>query len=182
MQKFGQRGAATIRVLLAIVLGIAWTGCASRTDLMNYNTTPGIAFQAPTADQALIVFVRTEPGDTSASVFDGEVFLGVLVGRSYIAQPTTPGEHRFMVISEAADFMDATLDPGRVYFARIESRFGVWRARFSLIPISPLEPQWNSGGLAARRAPGHTDTAGDLGAGKTRRRFTRSTTPICARG
>lgn len=134
-------GLRSARLLFLLALGVA-AGCASRTDLMNYHATPGVAFPAPAANQAVVVFVRSDVDATSAAVFDGDEFLGVLLGSTYIAHTATAGDHRFMVISEAADFMDATLEPGRVYFALVEPRFGVWRARFSLNPVSPLEPEW----------------------------------------
>jgi len=128
-------------LVFAVLLGVAG-GCASRTDLMNYRATSGVAFQAPAENQAIVVFVRSDIDVTSAAIFDGDTFLGVLLGDTYITYVTTPGNHQFMVISEAADFMDASLEPGRVYFALVKRRFGVWRARFSFDPVSPLEPEW----------------------------------------
>jgi hypothetical protein len=44
-----------------------------------------------------------------------------------------------MVVSEAADFMDADLQPGRTYYALVTPRVGVWRARFSLQPVTAAE-------------------------------------------
>jgi len=52
-----------------------------------------------------------------------------------IAYVTDPGTHIFMVVSEAADFLKANLEPRKTYYGIVTPRFGVWRARFSLRPI-----------------------------------------------
>ena len=54
-----------------------------------------------------------------------------------IAYPAAPGRHRFMVVSEAADFMDADLAPGKTYYTVVAPRIGMWKARFSLYPRRP---------------------------------------------
>ena len=40
-----------------------------------------------------------------------------------------------MVVSEAADFMEADFLPGRTYYSIVTPRMGAWKARFSLWPI-----------------------------------------------
>jgi hypothetical protein len=40
-----------------------------------------------------------------------------------------------MVIAENADFVDATLEAGKTYYLLISPRPGVWKARFSLLPV-----------------------------------------------
>jgi hypothetical protein len=81
-------------------------------------------------------------GAVSSSVFDDLDLVAVLMDYTYAAYETTAGKHRFMVVGEAADFMDADLAENRVYVAKVTPRFGVWRARFSLKPISPHDPDW----------------------------------------
>jgi len=55
----------------------------------------------------------------------------------------------FMVIGESADFMQARLEPGKVYYALVTPRMGVWKARFSLAPVHVMNrnelPEWQSG-------------------------------------
>jgi hypothetical protein len=46
-----------------------------------------------------------------------------------------PGPRKFMVYSEAADFMDAKLAPGKTYYSVVAPRMGAWKARFSLWPV-----------------------------------------------
>jgi hypothetical protein len=40
-----------------------------------------------------------------------------------------------MVVAENADFMNATLDAGKTYYVLVKPRPGMWKVRFSLIPI-----------------------------------------------
>jgi hypothetical protein len=40
-----------------------------------------------------------------------------------------------MVVSEAADFMKATVLPGKTYYALVTPRMGAWKARFSFQPL-----------------------------------------------
>ena len=44
-----------------------------------------------------------------------------------------------MVVSEAADFMAAELEVGKTYYALVTPRLGVWKARFSLRPVTAEE-------------------------------------------
>jgi hypothetical protein len=54
-----------------------------------------------------------------------------------VAYQAEPGVHRFMVIAENADFVDATLEAGKTYYILVSPRMGAWKARFSLLPIHP---------------------------------------------
>ena len=100
--------------------------------------------QLPTvaSDEAQVVFMRTSHfgGAISASLYkvsdtDTE-YLGIIAVGTKIALKTEPGEHMFMVVSEAADFMEAELEGGKTYYAMVTPRMGAWKARFSLWPIS----------------------------------------------
>ena len=63
-------------------------------------------------------------------------FLGVLNNGNKIAVKTSTGKHLFMVVSEAADFMKADLAGGKSYYAIVTPRMGLWKARFSMWPVS----------------------------------------------
>lgn len=107
------------------------------------------ALMAPAADQnpmpepgkALVVFLRPSfyGGAISSSVYDAPdgstTFLGVLKYQDKLAVQFEPGQHRLMVVSENADFLDATLEAGKTYYVLVKARPGAWKARFSLIPI-----------------------------------------------
>ncbi len=113
-------------------------GCASNPMAPVANQ----AVQAPSPDMAQVVFMRDAyTGKAIVSslydVTDGQTrFIGVMANGTKIAHPTTPGKHTFMVVSEAADFMEADLVAGKTYYALVTPRMGLWKARFSLWPIS----------------------------------------------
>ena len=95
----------------------------------------------PEEGKALVVFMRASfvGSAISASVYDAPDsdthFIGVVQNKQKVAYQAEPGQHRFMVIAENADFMDATLEAGKTYYVLISPRMGVWKARFSLFPV-----------------------------------------------
>jgi hypothetical protein len=76
----------------------------------------------------------------SAAVYEDDEFLGIVMRHSRLVHRTSPGTHRFMVISEAVDFLDAELEAGKLYFVEVSPRMGAGRARFSLAPIAASNP------------------------------------------
>ena len=130
---------------MVLSLALVCSGCGvTRTDLMDYRASPGLDVQPPPPGRSLVIFMRPgrSGGETSAALFEDETLIAIVMARTYFSYETTPGKHRFMVVSEAADFMDADLVDGKVYFARVAPREGLWRARFSLRPVTPNDPQW----------------------------------------
>ncbi len=109
--------------------------------------------QGVDADVATVVFFRksTVGSMIKASVYEvtgGETkFIGILKNKQRLVHKTTPGQHRFMVVSEAADFMEAELVAGKTYYGIVTPRMGAWKARFSLSPVrngSEGEFVWDS--------------------------------------
>jgi hypothetical protein len=92
-------------------------------------------------NQVNITFIRSSilGSAIQASVYDTTnneiVFIGVISNSTKINYLTTPGKHRFMVISETADFMEADVTGGKNYYAIVTPRMGLWKARFSMYPI-----------------------------------------------
>lgn len=121
--------------LLALVL---LSGCVSTSDYMTSATGP-----APTAnsDKALVVFMRPSNlgGMIQSSVYrtegSGNEFIGIVSANTKTAYLAEPGEHLFMVVAENADFVNATVEAGKTYYVLVSPRMGVWKARFSLLPI-----------------------------------------------
>ena len=69
-------------------------------------------------------------------VTDGQTkFIGIMKNKTKLSYETTAGNHIFMVVSEAADFMEANIATGKTYYSMITPRTGAWKARFSMIPI-----------------------------------------------
>jgi hypothetical protein len=95
----------------------------------------------PEPGKALVVFMRPSSVGfaIASSVYDAPDadtrFIGVVRSKQKMAYQADPGVHRFMVIAENADFMDATLEAGKTYYVLIQPRMGVWKARFSLFPV-----------------------------------------------
>jgi hypothetical protein len=107
--------------------------------------------------ESMVVFMRSSfvGGAISASVFDvsgpDSKFIGIVNNGTKIGYPLAPGKYTFMVVSESADFMQATVLPGKTYYAMVTPRMGVWKARFSFRPVRQNELSgsefggWNSG-------------------------------------
>lgn len=130
---------------LAITLfGLLLVGCASNP----MSISPSGTIERPKADQAQVVFMRDSfvGSAIAASIYDvtGDepVFIGILNNGTKLAYSTLPGKHRFMVVSEAADFMEADLSAGRTYYSIVTPRMGTWKARFSMWPIKKSGSQY----------------------------------------
>lgn len=137
-----------ITCLLTLVGTLLLTGCSS---IMQPVDNPAI--QASPDDRAQVVFMRSaftgKAIDASLyDVTDGKTqFVGILSNDTKIAYPVAPGHRVFMVVSEAADFLEAELVAGKTYYALITPRMGMWKARFSLWPVSrdpEAEYSWQS--------------------------------------
>lgn len=128
----------TMRWAVAILMLAGLAGCQSskmvKSEALDHAPVP-----AP--GKAMVVFFRASSygGAVQASVYDtGEAsdqFIGIVSKKTKIAWQADPGDHLFMVIAENADFMIAHLEAGKTYYALVSPRMGVWKARFSLLPI-----------------------------------------------
>lgn len=136
-------GAVRVGLALFVAAVLACgSGCARRSALVDY--VPWAEIGTPSPDRAVIVFLRPSSLGylISAAVYEDDQFLGIVMRNTYVIQSTTPGRHMYMVVSEAADFMSADLEGGKIYFATVVPRMGWWRARFSLEPVTPSSPSW----------------------------------------
>jgi hypothetical protein len=126
-----------IRMMAALSL-LALVGCVTTSGYMAPATVQSMG---PQAGKALVVFMRPSNygGAIQASVYDAtqpaQEFIGIVSGNTKIAYQADPGKHLFMVIGENADFLNATLDAGKTYYVLVSPRMGMWKARFSLLPI-----------------------------------------------
>ncbi len=70
-------------------------------------------------DDTTVVFMRYSAVGAAikATVYeitdDKTIFIGIMKNKTKINYPTTAGKHTFMVVSEAADFMEADLAAGK---------------------------------------------------------------------
>jgi len=136
-------------IALSVALALAPIGMQAKSNKL---MQPALEQKTPAleAGKAMLVIMRPSyyGGAIAASVYDvtddETRFIGVLGPKDKIAYPVAPGSHRFMVIAENADFMEATLDAGKTYYAVVRARPGMWKARFSLIPVqSESKDQYN---------------------------------------
>jgi hypothetical protein len=141
-----------LRALGYVVVALAAAGCAGTVQHMT--AVPNVDLAAA-SNESIVVFMR--PSGAAFAV-QSEVYeapdgqparlAGIVAAKKKVAYRTPPGEHLFMVIGEAADFMSARLDPGKVYYVLVTPRVGLWKARFSLRPVHPSEAtelgQWQS--------------------------------------
>lgn len=125
-------------VTISCLLAVVSSGCATRSQHVQIVNEPTVQ---PDAGQAELVFMRPSSYGAAiqASVYDVTddkvEFIGIVSSGTRINYTVDPGEYRFMVIAENADFMEARLEADRTYYALVSPRMGVWRARFSLLPI-----------------------------------------------
>lgn len=130
------RRIGTHLVLLAMLI---LSGCATG----RYTQPSPQSDYRTQADKSLIIFMRPSNvgGAISSALFEvnnsgQDTLIGIIGPNEKMTYYTTPRNNKqFMVISENADFMDANLEAGKVYYAIVTPRMGVWRARFSLHPF-----------------------------------------------
>lgn len=107
-------------------------------------TKSGTHQQTIEPNTATVIFLRPSSfgGAIQSSVYDvtggtlgSTQFGGIVSSKTQLAMHLQPGPHRLMVIAENADFLETTLTGGKTYYVLVMPRMGVWKARFSLIPI-----------------------------------------------
>jgi len=114
------------------------TGCITSS---NMTATNGNLPPVVPANKAQIVFMRPSVlgGSIQSSVYEvrdgSQDFIGIVSAKTKIAYNVPAGEHLFMVVSENADFLIAHVQSGKTYYALVSPRPGVWKVRFSLLPI-----------------------------------------------
>lgn len=127
-----------MRWSFAVLLLAGLTGCQSSLMVKSSAST---AEPVPASGKALVVFMRPSffGGAIQSSVYDthdsGDTFIGIVSTKDKIGYQADPGDHLFMVVAENADFMIAHLDAGKTYYVLVSPRMGMWKARFSLLPI-----------------------------------------------
>lgn len=128
-----RRAAFLIVVLAALVSGCAGT--------IKHMEEVSAAPSGPRAGKAMVVFMRPSGLGYAVQSTVYEVqgnnvsLIGVVAAKAKVAYEVDPGTRLFMVVGENADFMTAELLPNKTYYARVEPRMGLWKARFGLDPV-----------------------------------------------
>lgn len=124
--------------LFIAALGSGLLGCNTRSEWMR-PVAPDKVIDRPSNGKALVVFMRLDDGDpVQSSVFEisgRDKLVGIVSEGTRVVYETDPGRHRFMVIGENADFMDAHLVAGKTYYAFVVPRWGWVKPRFSFEPV-----------------------------------------------
>lgn len=124
-----------MKLALVFTIVVLLFGCAGSTKYMRDVADSSISYM-PGADEAVVVFMRPSGLHLTirAAVFDAtsaeNKLVGIVSAKKKVAYRTKPGKYLFMVIGENADFMQADLEAGKTYYARVDPRMGY--ARFSL--------------------------------------------------
>lgn len=122
--------------IAALLHALLLVGCAGSSSMVKSEGPPPAS-----PDQATVVFMRSSfvGSVISASVFDvtgtEAKLIGMVNNGTKVAYNVPAGDHTFMVVSEAADFMQAKVDAGKTYYALVTPRMGAWKARFSFKPL-----------------------------------------------
>ncbi len=132
MSRFASLALLSLSVCLLI-------GCAGGVKHMNPAQEPLNLTVA--SDKATILFLRPSKMafKVQSVVYDVSTetneIIGIVPAKGKVLHETTPGKHLYMVVSENADFLQADLAPGKLYYILIRPRMGNWRARFSLSTV-----------------------------------------------
>jgi hypothetical protein len=139
----------SVKIILGLVGMMVLAGCAGPKSRMAVLSEPPAA-ATPQSDKATIIFYRSHSDSEliSAAVFDVSMepprLVGILSSRMKFAYVAEPGIRHFMVVNQAADFMDAELAAGKTYYALAMPSLpnygsSSW-ARFSLRPRVATDP------------------------------------------
>lgn len=125
-----------IKLTFLVMITAGISACTSMSSHMTLvKNSPELK---PEPGKSLLIFIRpsTYGGLVQATIYDDTTYIGTVSANTKVAYQATPGKHMFMVISESADFMQADLTEGKTYYAQVAPRWGVWKSRFSFIPIN----------------------------------------------
>jgi len=126
--------------LVVLALAIGFGGCAGKVKRMDV-APEGKGIETPQSGKSKVVFMRPSGVGyaVQSSVFEIKnnepSIVGIVAAKTKVAYEVEPGEHLFMVVGESADFMSATLEADKTYYAMVTPRMGWWKARFSLKPV-----------------------------------------------
>ena len=127
--------------LIVLAFAIGFSGCAGSVSNMKV-AAPNKMINAPTSGKSKIVFMRPSSFGFAiqSSVFkvdnNQQSIVGIVAAKKKVSYELKPGKHLFMVVGESADFMSADLEADKTYYALVTPRMGLWKARFSLAPVS----------------------------------------------
>jgi len=95
------------------------------------------------SDKSVIYFVRTSVLGSAInfSYFDSTKLIGRFNAGKYIRYECNPGKHLLWARSENRDFIEADLQPGKIYFLKANPRMGLAKAQVYLEQVDPNNPK-----------------------------------------
>ena len=111
------------------------------TMLLSVITVVADAQGVPPAPEgkSVVYFVRTSSLGfaNSFAYFDSTKFIGKFGAPKYLRYECNPGHHFFWAKSENVDFVDATVEEGKIYFIYVDADAGVEKPIVKLEPVDP---------------------------------------------
>lgn len=91
--------------------------------------------------KAVVYFVRPSALGMAInfSYFDSTTLIGRFNGPKYIRYECEPGKHLFWARSENRDFVEAEIEPGKIYFIEAIVKMGAVKAAVNLQPVDPAD-------------------------------------------
>ncbi len=133
-------------IALLLLITTSLVGCSGSVKNMRVVSQDSIV-TSPKPGKSLVIFMRPSGMGFAiqSSVFkvvnETPELVGIAAAKKQFACEVDPGEHLFMVVGESADFMSAELQADETYYAYVAPRMGLWKARFSVTPVTPEERQ-----------------------------------------
>lgn len=89
----------------------------------------------PKEGKALVYFTRYDAAGflINFKYFDGDKYLGKFNHGNYLVYECEPGKHIFWAKSENVDFVDATLEAGKIYIIDSRPQMGAFKAAVKLV-------------------------------------------------
>jgi hypothetical protein len=92
----------------------------------------------PSEGKSMVYFTRIDGMGflINFKYFDGEKYLGKFNYGKYLAYECEPGKHLFWAKSENSHFVEAELEPNKIYVLDSEPQMGAFKAGVKLVPFN----------------------------------------------
>jgi hypothetical protein len=131
-----------VLLVMSVCLGV--TGCAGSISSLMV-AAPDATLAVPSSEETHVVFLRATNfgGAVQAPVIEevnGKLsFVAVVSANMKVLHKTTPGQHAYVVGGESSAMLEANLAGGKTYYVKVTPHFGLWKARFTLDPVTDQE-------------------------------------------
>jgi hypothetical protein len=126
-------------LLPLLVVMMAGSGCLARGGYQVAGKS-GLNVQMPPPGMAKVVFIRPNPlyRDFQFQVCDDARLIGILPYKSFFQYECEPGRHRFSsTLEDDLKVIEADLAPGKIYYAKVAARYGVFSPGVNLYSLYP---------------------------------------------